>query len=103
MPRRRLTLVLAGIAVAWTFFCWQYIANLFVLGAVAHPGMARVGASISVAGSVGFAPFDLARSSPRVFVVVLALGILALIGIVQRAWRAVVLRFSALLLVLFCP
>ena len=67
-------------------------------------GGARLAASLSVIGSVGFSPIALARSSPRVFVVVLSLVLLVLVGLVQKAGReTVILRLSALLFVLLCP
>jgi hypothetical protein len=91
--------VAGAVVLAWLFFCWQYVANLFVLGAVTHPGMARLGASLSVIGLVGDSPIELARSSPRVFLVALTLAVLVLVGLAQRRGREVVLRLSALIFV----
>ena len=104
VSRLRLASVLSAVALAWLFFCWQYVLNVFVLGSIVDKTGATVGMWFSVVGLVGFSPIALARSSPPVFALALALTVLIVIGLIQNAGREVlVLRVSALLLVLLCP
>jgi hypothetical protein len=100
----RLTIVLSTVTLVWLFFCWQYMLNVFVLGSIIDKELVRVGLSFSVLGLLGFSPIELARSSPPVFAVVSGLTVLILVGAIQKAGREVlVIRLSALLLVLLCP
>jgi hypothetical protein len=104
VSRLRLASVLSVVTLAWLFFCWQYVLNVFVLGSIVDKTLARVGMWYSVLGLLGFSPIALARSSPPVFVVVLGLTLLIVVGLIQRAGREVlVVRLSALLLMLLCP
>jgi hypothetical protein len=104
LSRLRLASVLSVVTLAWLFFCWQYVLNVLVLGSIVDKTLVRVGMSFSVFGLLGLSPIELARSSPRVFVIVLGLTILIVVGLIQKAGREVlVLRLSALLLMLLCP
>ena len=69
LSRLRLASVLSVVTLAWLFFCWQYVVNVFVLGSIVDKTGARVGMWYSMVGLLGFSPIELARSSPRVFVV----------------------------------
>ena len=95
---------LAFSAVAWLFFCWQYLSNILIFGSPTDRALTVAGMSNSFFAVVGFSLGALAHSSPQVAVVALALTLLLVIGLTQRAGSAVLnVRCSALLLLLLCP
>jgi hypothetical protein len=104
----RWPVALSAAAVAWLLFCWQYLANVIVLGSVFDPHLTRLGAATSALGKAlalgSVSPTALAPLSLPVLGLVLSLMVLIVVGLLQRAGREVLfLRISALLLVVLCP
>lgn len=112
--------VLCLVVGIWLFFCWQYVANLVVLGLLAEPQLAVPGMLLSPLGSLTMPSvlldaisvsaasipehFFLDRFLPSLLAFVLTLVGLIIIGLVQAAGREVlIVRASALLLILLCP
>jgi hypothetical protein len=104
----------------WLFFCWQYLANLAVLGSLAEPQLAVPGMLLSPLGAlimpsvlldaIGVSTvsipehFFLDRFLPWLLALTLALVGLIVLGLVQAAGREVlIVRASALLLIVLCP
>jgi hypothetical protein len=119
-PRPRIGRALCLAVATWLFFCWQYLANLVVLGSLAEPQLALPGMLLSPLGALVMPSVLLdalgvsLASIPEHFFVdrflpwPLALALtsvgLIIIGLVQAAGPEVLLvRASALLLIVLCP
>jgi hypothetical protein len=105
--------VLVAVTSVSLLFCWQYLANLAVLGSPADPRLSRVGMAFSPVGVVVnslVAPssipgrFIIDRFAPAIVLIILSLVLLFGVGIVRAAGGGVLtVLASALLFVLLCP
>jgi hypothetical protein len=112
---RRDPRVLAAVASVWLFFCWQYLANVVVLGSATDARLSLVGMVHSPLGALvtwayltmypgpsETASMFVARFSPGLLVIILALAALV-ISAKRITGRAVAVRIGALWLALLCP
>ena len=112
---RREPRVLAAVASVWLLFCWQYLANVVVLGAATDAKLSLIGMVHSPLGALvtwayltlypvpaETASLFVARFSPGLVVIILALAALAICAR-RVTGRAGAVRVGALCLVLLCP
>ena len=109
---RRTPRDLAAVAGVWLLFCWQYLANMVVLGSVTDPGLSWIGLALSPVGGLVVnawivrAPdgFFVARFFPALLVIVAGLAAVLALSVARGAGRRLVaVQVSGLLLVLLCP
>ena len=98
VSRWHLPFVLNVVVLGWLFFCWQYLANVVVLGAITDKNLAHLGMSYSAIGALVHWGLSLpAPSSPQVYELAFGLTVLVVAALVQRSgWEPLIVRISAL-------